>query len=64
MIALKTIPEKINLWSSLVAQCVKDLALSLVWLKSLLWYGFYPWLRNFHIPQTWPKKKKKDKTDL
>ena len=35
------------LWSSLVAQWVKDLA-------SLLWHGFDPW--NFHMPWAWPKK--------
>ena len=27
----------------LVAQWVKDLALSLLWLRSLLWYKFDPW---------------------
>ena len=29
--------------SSLVARQVKDLALSLLWLGLLLWYGFDPW---------------------
>ena len=47
--------------SSLVAQWVKDMALSLEWLGSLLWLGFDPWPRNFHVSQAWPKKKKKDK---
>ena len=33
--------------SSLVAQWIKDLALSLLRLRLLLWYDFNPWLRNF-----------------
>ena len=33
----------------------KDSALSLQWLRSLLWHRFDPWPRNFHVPQTWPK---------
>ena len=41
--------------SSLVAQKVKDLALSLLWLWLLLWCGFDPWPGNFHMPQVWPK---------
>ena len=32
---------------SLVAQCVKDPALSLQQLRSLLWHGFDPWPGNF-----------------
>ena len=37
----------------------KDLALSLLWLGSLLWRGeFDPWAGNFHMPQVWPKKSK------
>ena len=35
-----------------MAQQVKDLALSLLWL------GFNPWPWNIRIPQTWPKKKR------
>ena len=35
----------IQIGSSHVAQGVKDLALSLQWLKSLLWLRFDPWLR-------------------
>ena len=31
-----------------MAQWVKDLALSLQWLRSLLGCGFDPWSRNFH----------------
>ena len=42
-----------------MAQKVKDLVLSLQWLRSLLCCGFSPWPRNFHMPQAWPKKKKK-----
>ena len=38
--------------SSLVAQQVKALALS------LLWYEFDPWPGNFHMLQVWPKKLK------
>ena len=43
--------QKCQSWSSLVAQQVKDLALS------LLWHGFHPRPRYFHMPQLWPKKK-------
>ena len=43
------------LGSPLVAQWVKDLALS------LLWYGFDPWPGNFLMLWAWPKKKKKKK---
>ena len=35
-----------------MAQWVKDLALSLQWLGSLLWCGFDPW----HMLQAWSKK--------
>ena len=45
--------------SSLVAQWVNDLTLSLLCLGSLLWHGFDPWPRNFLMP--WAKKKKKAK---
>lgn len=37
-----------------MAQHVKDLALS------LLSCGFHPWPWNFHMPQAWPKKLKKN----
>ena len=40
---------------SLVAQWVKDPALSLLRLKSLLWCRFDPWSRNFHLPRMQPK---------
>ena len=39
-----------------MAQQLKDLALSLQWLGSLLWHGFNPWLRNFYMLQAWPNK--------
>ena len=38
---------------------VKDPVLSLLWLRSLLWHGFQPWTKNFHMPQALPEKKKK-----
>ena len=37
----KSVQKAIN-WSSLVAQQVKNLVLSLLWLWLLLWYGFDP----------------------
>ena len=54
----------IELGSSLVAQCVKDLALSLLWLRSLLWYGIDPWPGNFCMSQALPKTNKQTKTEL
>ena len=44
--------------SSLVAQWVKDLALSLQQRSSLLRHRFDAWPRNFHMPHMGPKKKK------
>ena len=44
--------------SSLVVQWVKDLALSLLWLQSLLWRGFYPWPGNFRMLWVPPSPKK------
>ena len=41
--------------SSLVAQWIKDLALL------LLWGGFSPWPRNFHIPLCGQNKQTKTK---
>ena len=35
--------------SSLVVQWIKDLALSLLWLGSLLWHMFIPWPMNFRM---------------
>ena len=42
-----------------MAQQVKDPALSLLWLRSLLWYRFDAWPRNFCMLQAQPKKEKK-----
>ena len=44
---------------SFVIQWVKDLALSLWWLRSLLWHGFGLWPRNFYVPWLWPKEERK-----
>lgn len=44
--------------SSLVAQRIKDLALSLHWLGSLLWLGLDPWPGKFHMPRAWQKERK------
>ena len=43
--------------SFLVAQWVKDPALSPLWLGWLLWCGIDPWLGNFHMTWDQPKKK-------
>ena len=56
---INPLPWKIDLYhreetrSSLVAQRVKDLVLS------LLWSGFKPWSRNFYMPKLQKKKKTK-----
>ena len=39
-----------------MAQWVKDPALSLMWLRSLLWSRFDPWPRNFCMPQAQLKR--------
>ena len=39
--------------SSLTAQWVKNLVVS------LLWFGFNPWPQNFCTPRAQPKKKRK-----
>ena len=44
-----------------MAQWVKDLALSLLWFRLLLWCQFDSWPRNFHMLWTQLKKKKKKK---
>ena len=36
---------------------VKDPVVSLQWLELLLWRGFDPWPRNFHMLGVRPKKK-------
>ena len=38
-------------------QWVKDLVISLQHLGLLLWHGFDPWPRNFHMPWAWLLKK-------
>ena len=40
----------------IVAQWVKGLVLLQLWDRLLLWLGFSPWPRNFHMPQVWPKE--------
>ena len=47
-----------------MAQRVKGLTLLLQRLGLLLWQGFDPWPRNFHMPQVWPKKKKKKEKNV
>ena len=42
-----------------MVQWVKDLALSLQCLGLLLWRGFSPWPKNFHMLQVWGRKKKR-----
>ena len=44
--------------SPLVVQQVKDPALLLQHPGLLLWHGFDPWPRNFHVPGVLPKKGK------
>ena len=44
----------------LVAQQVKDTALSSLQLRLLLWLGFDPLPGYFHMPRVWPKKKLKE----
>ena len=44
-----------------MAQQVKDMVLSLLWFRSVLWCGFSPWPGNFHMLWVWQKKKKKKK---
>ena len=41
-----------------MVQWVKDEALSLQWLGSLLWHGFDPSPGNFHKSSAQPKKKR------
>ena len=41
-----------------MAQWVRDLVLSLLWLRLLLWCEFDPWPGNFHMLQIGPKIKK------
>ena len=57
------LPSRNVRWEFL-AQQVKDSALSLQRQGSLLWPGFDPWPRNFHMLWVWPKKKKKKFIEL
>ena len=50
--------------SFLVAQQVKDPALSLLRLRSLLWHGFDPWSRNLHALWVRQKRNKKQKHNV
>ena len=47
-----------------MAQSVKDPALSLQQLQSLLWCRSDPWPGNFCVPQVQPKKKNKKQTNV
>ena len=42
-----------------MVQWIKDLALSLPWLGSLLWGPFSAWSGNFHMPQVHPGQEQK-----
>ena len=48
--------KSVKCGSSFVAQQVKNPALSLQPLRSLLWFWFSPWPRNFHMPWARPPK--------
>ena len=42
-----------------MAPWVKGPALLQLLHRSQLWIGFNPWPGNIHMPQVWPKKKRK-----
>ena len=44
-----------------MVQGIKDPALSLLWLQSLLWHGFDLWPADFHMSWVGQEKKKKGK---
>ena len=46
-----------------MAQWLKALALSLLWLGLLLWHGFDLWPRSFHMLQGQQKNKTKTKNN-
>ena len=50
--------------SFFVVQQVEDLALSLLWLRLLLWHGFKPWPGNIHMLCVAKKKKQQLKIDV
>jgi len=60
MVQLYLITIYTYIYSSLMAQWVKDPALSLLCLGLLLWCGFDPWLGNFRMLWVRPKGKKKE----
>ena len=43
-----------------MAPWVKGPALLQLLHSAQLWIGFNPWPENIHMPQVWPKKKKKE----
>ena len=44
-----------------MAQWDTDLALSLLWLRTLVWHKFDSWPQNFYMLQEWQKRKKQRK---
>lgn len=48
-----------SLWSSLVAPCFKDTALSLQQFRWLLWHWLDPWSGNFHMSRVQQQQQKK-----
>ena len=50
--------KKKKIYTGILVQWVKDLTSSLQWLELVLWVGFDPWPKNFHIWQAWQKNKK------
>ena len=44
----------LGVWRFLVAQQVMDMALSLRWLRPLLWCGFDPWPGTVHVHSLGP----------
>ena len=52
---------KNGLWELPGGLAVKDLVLLLLWLGSLLWYGFNSWPRNLWMPLGGDEEKKKKK---
>lgn len=51
LLLLQNSPFKLSLWVFPSGLEIKDLALSLLWLRSLLWCRFHPWLGNFCMLQ-------------
>ena len=56
--------QRMKTWSSLGVQQVKDLVLSLQWLRSLPLCRFSPWPRKFCMLQAQPKKVKTYRNNL